>query len=458
MEWEQQVKDRKQRTKPKKPKKPKEEPKPRECQLPAFEAFYDQQKKSYWVKNSREEWISVSEDSLNRKLRKQGFAREMKTPLGLTWTENELERIQTFNDLQAVGAVGGYPSGVHEICGVRCLVTNGPRIIEPKKGTWDTLDRFLDGLIGKWGDYVLGWLQVAFRGLVGVPPWPRGQALILAGPPRAGKNEFQRIVTDLLGGRSAKPYRYLTGQTQFNKDLIGAEHLVIQDDVEHVDMKSRRAFGSKLKDLIVNETQSLHCKGRDALTMDPFSRVSISCNEEPENLQVLPPLESDIVDKLIMIRCGHGMPDFLAEKKLTYQTWRQKVTSEYPAFLDYLLRWSIPTKLQDVRFGIASVLDESLTQEIQALSPEMKLLSIMDQTEEMKQAYPYWEGSALDVELLLRKGSFGAELGRMLPHSSTCGSYLSKLARDQKKRVERVKAHGNVNRYRIYPAPKLAAE
>jgi hypothetical protein len=46
----------------------------------------------------------------------------------------------------------------------------------------------------------------------------------------------------------------------------------------------------------------MHAKHREALTLDPIWRMTISLNEEPESLQVLPPLDESLEDKIIILR------------------------------------------------------------------------------------------------------------------------------------------------------------
>jgi len=58
--------------------------------------------------------------------------------------------------------------------------------------------------------------------------------------------------------------------TAFNAELIGAESLVIEDDVASVSFQKRRAFGTHIKSITSNEVQSAHGKNRNALVSVPF--------------------------------------------------------------------------------------------------------------------------------------------------------------------------------------------
>jgi Domain of unknown function (DUF3854) len=76
-----------------------------------------------------------------------------------------------------------------------------------------------------------------------------GQALTLAGPKDCGKSLLQDLFTVMFGGRAAKPHRYMSGTTPFNGELFGSEHLVMEDDEPSTDIRARRNFGTKIKEI-----------------------------------------------------------------------------------------------------------------------------------------------------------------------------------------------------------------
>ena len=76
----------------------------------------------------------------------------------------------------------------------------------------------------------------------------------------------------------------MSGATEFNGELFGCEHLMIEDDIGSTDFRARRNFGTRIKEFTVNEVQSCHAKNRQAINLKPFWRLSITLNEEPENL------------------------------------------------------------------------------------------------------------------------------------------------------------------------------
>jgi hypothetical protein len=67
---------------------------------------------------------------------------------------------------------------------------------------------------------------------------------------------------------------------------------MIADEVPFQDLASRRVFGSKIKDIAVNSIQTCHGKFVNAIHLMPCWRLTISLNDEDENLLMLPPLDA----------------------------------------------------------------------------------------------------------------------------------------------------------------------
>jgi hypothetical protein len=277
--------------------------------------------------------------------------------------------------------------------------------------------------------------------------------MAIAGPRNSGKSLLQNLFTVILGGRVAKPYRYMSGHTDFNGELFGAEHLMVEDEAPSTDLRSRRALGAHIKAFTVNETQSCHVKNRQALTLAPFWRVSISVNDEPENLMILPPIsdsENDSLgDKIILLRAN------LAEMPMPTETLEQRerfwqiLVSELPAFLHFLLEWELPQGIRHPRYGMKTWHHPELLLALDALAPETRLLSLIDEvlfTDHEKDRGHFvtgskkadsWEGTAEELETLLRHHqAFGYEAQKLFSWPTACGTYLGRLAKKYPKRVE----------------------
>lgn len=410
--------------------------------------YYDYKHGRYWKQDARGVWITIPETSVRRYLKEAGFSAKAFPGQTLSEIDARFNEIQRASSVDYSGPLAGYNTGVYEICGNRVLVTSSPALIEPAEGEWRTIRSFLENLIRdpdhNQFDYLLGWLKVATECLASGNKRP-GQALVLAGAAGSGKSLLQNLISQLLGGRSAKPYRYMSGATQFNADLFYAEHQMIEDDVSSTDIRSRRHFGSHVKQFAVNQTQSCHPKGQTAISLTPFWRVSISVNEEPENLMILPVLDESLQDKVMLLKtnkCDMPMPVGTIEQRNAF--WAA-LTSELPAFLHFLNTYEIPSELKDDRYGITTFHHPDLLAAMDDLAPEIRLLSLMDQClwqEEIgegklkvKKNNPL-TFTAEGLEALLTCSQFSNEVKKLLGWNNATGTYLGRLAKKFPTRVQ----------------------
>jgi len=298
----------------------------------------------------------------------------------------------------------------------------------------------------------------------------------LAGPIGCGKSLLQNLFTVILGGRSAKPYRYMRGGTEFNAELFGAEHLIIEDEHSSTDIRSRRAFGSYIKQFTVNETQSCHAKNRQALTLTPFWRLSISVNDEPEAMMVLPPMsdveQDSLSDKLFLLRTLKAeMPMPTAEYDERKAFWSTLI-GELPAFVHSMVNWTVPEHLRHGRFGIKTWQHPKLIAALDALAPETRLLAIIDEVlfadtilgnacgnpGRIINHRSDWKGTAEKLERILFESEFRQEAQRLLGWHSATGSYLGRLAVKRPDRVENART-GNSRDWIIFrPAEAPTAQ
>jgi len=410
--------------------------------LPASLAFYDSGRKTFWLQNDRAEWMDVTETTLARLLRSKGVSDVVRDANGLTGVEAQMLRLQLSHDVAFAGPLSGHASGPLEVCGQRILVTRGPRLVKPASGKWDTLETLLTTLLRDGQhEYVLAWLKCALESLEAGAPFRPGQMLCIAGPAGCGKSLLQSVITELLGGRVAKPYRYMTGETAFNSELFGAEHLAIEDDSASTDIRARRHFGAALKNIVVNETQSFHAKGRAALTLAPFWRISVTLNDEPENLMILPPLDDSIRDKIFLLQASHATLDIHGDKPGSRAEYRQRLSRELPAFVRYLKRMHIPRDLRCARYGVKAWLHPELVESLAALAPETILRTLIDESGLLNEGP--WIGSASELERALRGGTTRAEAERLFCFNTACGVYLGRLASKEPKRFTQRRAGDN---------------
>ena len=396
--------------------------------IPLPPLYYHGTEASYWRQDECGGWIKVNETSAKHFIAEFGYS---KTPRE-AGTNSEVDRcvmkIQSRQNVAYVGPLAGFDAGLHPMGRNRVLVTESPRFITPREGDWSTLASLWERMLVD-GDndqrpYLYGWLKSALETFQN-RCWKASQLLALAGPVGTGKSLTQNLMTEMLGGRCAKPYQFMMGHTNFNAHLFKGEHLMLEDEAESVDIRSRRHFAATIKNLLSARDQNCHGKNKDALILTPLWRMTLSLNDDPERLQVLPPLDNDVRDKIIILKVnGCTMPTD-EEDKAAF--WRQLV-NELPAFLHFIQGYVIPEELAHERYGIAAYQHPAIVEKLQHTNPELQLMELIDRTVFGNRFHrEAWEGSAAQLEMAMREGDYAPHVQRLLRHQNTCGTYLGRL-------------------------------
>jgi hypothetical protein len=180
--------------------------------------------------------------------------------------------------------------------------------------------------------------------------------------------------------------------------------------------------------------------------------MSISLNDEPENLQVLPPLDPSLLDKLIILRCvRHTLPwpgDEITVLKDILQT-------ELQPFAHYLDGLVVPEHLVEPRCGLKAYQHPAILEELMQLSPEHQLVGLID-TVIFEKEFLIWRGTAADLETALRDSKYAREADRLFRFNTACGVYLARLHEQDPERITKTKSNGKV-RWAISPPAGSAA-
>lgn len=406
---------------------PMNKPKPIPPKPGIVPAYYDTMTSSMFMLNHEQEYQRFADKPFSYELRQRGYFRDVYHDNGLSYLEQEYLRIVKEQSVHFAGQVGGFDAGVYEMMGSRVLVTRGPKWIQPKDGTWALLRDFFLQLLGEQCKYAFAWIKWALDSIRRGLPWSPGQMLAVAGPPNSGKSLFQSLLTPILGGRASSPYDYMTEKTRFNCDVFGAEHALIGDQNHAVDMRARRNFGSAIKTLCVNKEQRVEGKNKTAATLLPFLRVSITLNDNPEALLVLPPLDSDVKDKIILLHASRVKFPWPSKEFPDSQTYFTRLCQELPAFLFHLRKWRIPQAVADTRYGVTSWLNPQLVEKVEDLSPESKLWEAIQSYLFDEYRTEFWQGTSGQLERELEAKMKGGAAQRLFPYSTACGVFLAKL-------------------------------
>jgi hypothetical protein len=423
-------------------------PPPTGDETPKIDAYYDSSRKHYLVEDAEGNWMTVDKQAILHRLALVGVRPKPAKDEWVTPGDKQVITIQQKRNVAYSGPLAGFKKGIHWINGFKILVTHSPKLVMPKEGEWPTLKALIENqLDAEQRLYWHSWLKLSLEQLIECIEFGRvtyGQVMILAGPRGCGKSLLQLLITEVLGGRSGSPFAFMVKDTPFNRELFGYEHQKIEDEQPHKDMKSRVRFGDALKQVTATVTHPCFGKNRDGLTLTPYWRASLSVNDEPDHLEVLPPFEDSLADKVILLHCKKAempMPAGTGAEKAAF--WAQ-LMSELPAYLHWLLNvFTIPTEITDpTRYGVKAYLSPHIMVQLADLQPEIRLLSLIDQILFMD-GLPEWEGSAEELIYRLHNDNkYAPQAKHLVSGGIYCGRLLSKLSRLKKPRVtEKRTAH-----------------
>jgi len=197
----------------------------------------------------------------------------------------------------------------------------------------------------------LSWLSHWYRNAARMSQTPHpGQALFIAGDASIGKSFLARVlVSGLMGGCAEAPDFYING-ARFNSELLAAPLHIIDDRLGSIDFRHRMQFSECVKIVVANAGLRYERKFGDAIGFVPWAgRLMVMLNRDPQSMSVLPDLEVSTADKFMMLRCGTArFPFGLPEQNAAW------VREELPFFARFLLGYSIPEEMRDVRFGVSA--------------------------------------------------------------------------------------------------------
>ena len=443
--------------KAKKPKPEKETPPIPVCP-PAGKVpvYFVSETSSYYARNAVGEYQRYNDGLLNLLLRSNGFNDQIRHLSTLTYLEAEKLRITQEASVHYAGPLGGFAPGLFEMNGNRVLVTRGAKHVVPAKGEWPLFKDFLQQLLGKEAKYFLAWIQSALLSLEAGYPWSPGQMLCIAGSPNSGKSMLQSLITPMLGGRASNPYEYMTKGDKYNKEVMGAEHALIGDEDHKYDARSRRRFGNAIKKLIVNPEQRLRAMQQDGLTVEPFLRLSLTVNNNKQALSVMPELDGDVADKLMLLLAKPVEFPFPSPRFPTKHVYYAALKAELPAFIYHLMRWKMPETMADKRYGVVSYKNAELLEQMCSISSEWKLWNLIEMYIFADRTCLFWEGTAAELEREIRDRTKGENIGSLFKYSGACGQYLVTLMSQLPGQIEQVELRSNRHAYLIH-RPDTAA-
>jgi hypothetical protein len=392
----------------------------------------------YYLKRPNGSFIAMKETTLKRHLKRYGMSD--KPPKGQDESEigNFMLDLQLYSALEYAGNIAGFDAGLHEINGTRFLSMRSPVTPAAKSGKFATLQAVLNSVFPDEENQrrFKAWLYYAWSYLES-RQWAPLPVLALAGPPNSGKSLLVDLITYALGGTEpGQAIRYMTGETGFNADLAGSHVLVVDDEISSKDMRSRLATGARIKSLAVTNRHRIEPKGYDAVLLHPHWRAVFACNDEPESLQVLPPIDDGLKDKILLLHCEKGKMPMPSATPAQRADFMDQLKADIPGLLHDIMFSVWKDHYGDTRQKVTGWQDADLLEILQSLDPASQLLDLIDVMKPWELISGKWKGPASELESLLMDHD-QRKTKQILYYPKACGSYLSRLAKSHPDRVSK---------------------
>lgn len=378
--------------------------------------------------------------------------------MALSEVDEEKLNTELHHRVQYAGPLAGWKKGIVHFDDSRALITKSPTLINPKEGDCETILAYMAGLFSSDKaqiQHVFWWIKDTLDALYAGRP-RQGMALILAGEAGCGKTLFKEFLKVMFGGGEVYPYAYMMGKDNFNEELTQAPLWVVDDEAADTTLSARIKFGAEIKKVVANS--AMRCRGmhQSAITLNPLRRLVICVNVEPDRLLVLPPIDDDIADKLLITKCVQPcpwpMPMSTHEEKSAFF---QKLVDELPAFIHWLHveQEHIPPEYRG-RFGVRHYHNPEISESLLEISPEMQLAEQIDRVLFGRQSLTRttWTGSCNElVKAMKADDSPLASWERAkIPAAAWIGRRVAKLAARFPQRYELSRNNSN-NTWNIKP-------
>jgi len=338
--------------------------------------------------------------------------------------------------VQWTGAMAGKRIGImRDHSGLPILITSQGRPPTPEAGEFSLIAEILNTGLGNNEDALMvfvSWLAGRYRAVIGGEHIP-SPMMVLAGEVNSGKSLLAWIVGQVLGGRISNPYAAWSGGTLWNDNLVGSELLLVDDCVGSTEIKTRRNFGAAFKEAIYPPVIELRKRNNSSISCRPVWAVMVCCNDTPEALNIIPPLDSDLSDKVVLLHVAKIKPHVDTSTPEGRRQYQKMLETELPAFVAMLDEWETPDHLKDSRSGVKAWRDHELMRELDATSPTKRLLDLLIVS---TQNLGVWHdlnreftASEIESRMLDQDGTVRDQARALFSWYGACGSYLSKLSK-----------------------------
>jgi len=406
----------------------------------------------YYMRKEDGEYVKLTESLLRRHLVRAGMSdykekHEPESEIGNFILDTHLHR-----NLVYAGNLAGFDAGVHILPAGRILSLRSPVVPEMEDGDCAYLLKIIYSVFDDDDNRnrFLAWFYHAWRYLHR-RSWSPLPVVALAGPANSGKSLIMEITRTMLGDTPfGDAYAFLCGEVRFNNQLAGSHLLRVDDAISSFDMRVRRAFGANVKQMAVLCDHQIEPKGVDAVNLSPHWRVMIATNDEPESLQVLPPIDDGMQDKVLLLRIIKPDSALWPEHPDNRQAFREKLVAQIPALLHWVSEQEWVDDYKDTRQAVTGWQDPVLMEHLHSLDDHRQLLELIDMLDPYGALDQWWEGTAAQLEAMLKEDVATRQTAQqLLRYSKACGSLLGRLSREKHGRVVRALPERD-RKWRVY--------
>ena len=363
---------------------------------------------------------ATPKDQVVLELRKAGFSPRAKKGQSLSEVENAILAISNENRIDEIAPVIFSNGRVVEYNSQRILNNGNINPVDPAengdKANWPFIHKFLNQLFSntpgkpKTIEYFYAWMKRFLISVLNKEPM-QGQALLLVGGVGKGKSLLSnRIVAGMVGG-FADASDYLSGQSNFNKDLAGKAAWVIDDTTSAASFQDQRKATELIKKTVANPRIDYHAKYVDAIAVPWAGRVIFSVNMDANSLSVIPALDSSNRDKLMALRiCDKATNKFPPNSQV-----EATIREELPFFAKWLMEWSVPKKVEGLsRFGVVSYIDQSIASAAYDNSSRSSIAELVEFFVKRSRQYDNdktWWGTLTEFQVALHEFNGGRSVG-----------------------------------------------
>lgn len=367
--------------------------------------------KRFWRKGVIDTWDDLSREDFTQDLRLSGFSPK---PRKKGDPATEIDEVMGYvRKYKRISGVAPFPFDFDEVVRLdgRSYLneSHSLRVMEPASGPdagcyvkkWPTLWKWWNEWLQRPDSvhFFLTWMKRFYEGALQGNLSP-GHTLILAGETDQGKSLFATHITRKIFGAASDAGNYLMGAEQFNSNLCGSGVWYIDDNTGAKRAGDHKYFSEMIKKVTATAKITYREMYRAPVNMPRRGRVILTTNTDADSLSILPSLDGNILDKLIILKMKENYTPWFRQCA-TYADIDKVLDDELPHFLHWLVNaYTPPPRVvqgASPRFGLNSYIDPDIAGMAKDLSSDMRDYELIEVWWRLRGDKEPWEGSATEL-------------------------------------------------------------